>query len=58
MLEQYSVRATAIPKEVRATRSNRKWNFWMIYCKVSLSDYGYWEPMVLAHREAVGKEVG
>jgi len=30
---------------------------WMYYCKVSLSDHGYWELMVLAHREAVGKEV-
>jgi len=26
MLKQYSVRAIAIPKEVRATR-NRKWNY-------------------------------
>jgi len=31
---------------------------WMIYCKVSLSDHGYWELMVLTYREAVGNEVG
>jgi len=31
---------------------------WMIYGKDSLSDHGYWEPMLLTHREAAGKEVG